>query len=400
MMSSFPLLAARYFKVRVRALLASIFLVLGMTSGFAQSRSEPSLSGLTPISFAELEGWSQDSLLQAWPAWQRGCKVLMARSEPMASICQRSLFVSQDDEAAIRSFFESEFVPHRVRDSKAREARDAHSNLVTGYYEPLLMGSRSPSSRFQIPVHRAPSDIVAVELSSQYPELRAMRLRGRLVKSPEGNKIEPYPSRSELERSGVLKGLEIAYLEDPVEAFFMEVQGSGKIQLPDGSLIRLGYANQNGHPYRSIGAYLVERKELTLAQASMQGIKNWVKANPARRDELLHQNPSKIFFRELPAPADASEGPLGAMGVPLTAGRSIAIDPSHLPLGLPVFLRTQLPSGAQLARLVLAQDIGSAIRGAHRADLFFGTGVAAGEDAGRMRSRGELVVLLPRASAR
>jgi len=185
-------------------------------------------------------------------------------------------------------------------------------------------------------------------------------------------------------------------VEDPTEAFFLQVQGSGRIILEDGSLLRLAYANQNGHPYRSIGRWLVEQGELSLAQASMQGIKQWVANNPQRRDELFHQNPSMIFFKELPSSTKPTDGPIGSLGVPITAGRSIAIDPRYVALGLPVFLYTSLPNSGPIARLVMAQDTGSAILGPHRADFFFGSGPAAGELAGRMRAEGEMVLLLPR----
>jgi membrane-bound lytic murein transglycosylase A len=220
-------------------------------------------------------------------------------------------------------------------------------------------------------------------------------LRGRLIQTPQGETVVPYPTRGELETQGLLKGLEILYVEDPVEAFFLQVQGSGRVVLEDGSVVRLAYANQNGHPYRSIGRWLVEQGELTLSQASMQGIQRWLAANPHRRDELLHQNPSMIFFRELPTGTNPNDGPIGSLGVPITAGRSIALDPRYVPLGLPVFLSTQLPSGPT-RRLVVAQDTGSAILGPHRADFFFGSGPEAGAVAGRMKAPGEMVVLLPR----
>ena len=210
----------------------------------------------------------------------------------------------------------------------------------------------------------------------------------------------PYYPRAEITNgTAPVKGLEIAWVEDPVELFFLQVQGSGRIRLPDGTLMRVGYADHNGHPYRSIGRWLVDLGELTLDQASMQGIKAWVKRNPERANELLNQNPAYVFFRELPAAA-GDEGPAGSLGVPLTAGRSLAVDPRTIPLGAPVFLATTWPlSTRPLQRLMLAQDTGSAIRGAVRADFFWGFGPDAAEQAGRMKQSGSLWLLWPNGEA-
>lgn len=234
-----------------------------------------------------------------------------------------------------------------------------------------------------------PDDLITVDLASVYPELKHLRLRGRI----QGNKLVPYATRSEIDSTD-FQARPLAWAEDPVELFFLQIQGSGRLELPDGSHMRLGYANQNGHPYRSIGKLLVERGELTLAQASMQGIKRWGEANPDKLAALLAENPSYVFFRELPANLD---GPLGALGVPLTAERSIAIDPRFVPLGAPVFLATTRPNtDIALQRLVMAQDTGGAIRGGVRADYFWGFGAAAGEQAGKMKQAGRMWVLLPR----
>ena len=371
----------------------------------APASAKPTMGVFEPLSFAQLEGWAEDPVDQAWPAWMRGCTVLPKRGEPFASLCAKAQLVPADDARAIRNFFETQFVPHRLLDPQAPGG--GRDNTVTGYYEPELRGSRSRSARFNTPLYRSPPDIVTVDLNGPYPELRKYRLRGRLIQTPQGETVVPYSTRGELETQGLLKGLEIVYVEDPVEAFFLQVQGSGRVILEDGSVVRLAYANQNGHPYRSIGRWLVEQGELKPSEASMQGIKKWLAANPHRESELLHQNPSMIFFRERPpgvAPAgradggdgdDGHDGPIGSLGVPISAGRSIALDPRYVTLGLPVFLSTQLPTGPT-RRLVMAQDTGSAIVGPHRADFFFGSGPQAGEVAGRMKARGEMVVLLPR----
>jgi membrane-bound lytic murein transglycosylase A len=296
------------------------------------------------------------------------------------------------DDAAARAFFEQRFQPYQ-----ATQEDGTAEGLVTGYYEPLLKGDRVRTDRARFPLYAVPADLVTVDLASVYPELKNLRLRGRLA----GNKLVPYPTRKEIEAAGGqgngFKGKPIAWAADPVELFFLQIQGSGRIELPDGSHMRVGYADQNGHPYQSIGKLLVERGELKLEQASMQGIKDWGAKNPDKLPDLLASNPSFVFFQELP---NDLAGPLGALGVPLTGGRSIAIDPRFIPLGAPVFLATTQPnSPVPLNRLVMAQDTGGAIRGGVRADFFWGFGDTAGELAGRMKQRGRMWVLLPRTGA-
>ncbi len=359
------------------------------------------LSGqLTPMGYGSLTGWSNDNLVAAWPAWLRSCLALGNRGEPFTSLCNTAQAIGPRDAAAIRAYFENNFVPHALGGG---DKPSPANNTVTGYYEPLLLGSKTRSGRFDTPLYRTPKDLVTVDLNDPYPELRALRLRGRLVKGADGqgDRVVPYATRSELEKSGQLRGLELIYVEDPVEAFFLQVQGSGRVQLDNGQMMRVGYDNQNGHPYKSIGRWLVDKGELTLAQATMQGIKAWLSKNPRRKDELLHQNPSMVFFKELPASQDATEGPFGSLGVPLTAGRSVAVDNRFVPAGLPVFVQTRIPTGVNnnfkpTARLMFAQDTGSAIQGAHRADFFFGSGAVAGELAGKMKAQGSMVVLLPK----
>ena len=298
-----------------------------------------------------------------------------------------------DDEPAARRFFEEAFVPHAVIAAEG----SAHG-LVTGYYEPILAGSRTRTERYRIPVYGVPQDLVVVDLASLHPELRGLRLRGRV----DGRRLVPYWSRAEIEEraradggaSGAALGAPVlAWVEDPVELFFLQIQGSGQVALASGERIRLGYADQNGHPYRSLGRYLIERGELTLEQASMQGIKAWAAANPAKLQEALNVNASFVFFREFAG----TDGPVGALGAPLSSQYSIAVDPRYVPLGAPVFLATTFPLSTQpLERLVVAQDTGGAIRGAVRADFFWGTGAEAGTLAGRMRQQGRMWLLWPR----
>jgi membrane-bound lytic murein transglycosylase A len=269
---------------------------------------------------------------------------------------------------------------------------------VTGYYEPRIKGSRSRTDRYRYPLYASPDDLLTIDLGELFPELRTERVRGRL----EGKRVVPYWSRAEIESGKAgLSGRELVWVDDPVEAFFVQIQGSGRVELPDRSTMRIGYADQNGHPYRSIGRVLIERGELTLESASMAGIKAWGRQHPVELPSLLDENPSYVFFREIAAdPVSGIDGPIGALGVPLAAGRAIAVDPRFLTLGAPVFLATTEPlSSVPLERLVLAQDTGGAIRGALRADFFWGSGDDAGRNAGRMNHGGRMWLLWPKAAA-
>jgi membrane-bound lytic murein transglycosylase A len=343
------------------------------------------MAQLRPVGWSSLANWKQDNLLETWPAFLQTCEGLKSQAA-WQGVCSEARNLNGAEESALRAFFEQRFQPHEVFNTDS-----SLEGMVTGYYEPLIKGSRLRNWKARHPIYAAPEDLIAVDLSSVYPELKGLRLRGRL----QGNKLVPYPTRSEIENgNGGFKARPIAWAEDPVELFFLQIQGSGRIELPDGTHMRIGYADQNGHPYRSIGKLLVERGELKLEEASMQGIKAWGEANPDKLPELLASNPSYVFFKELP---NGLSGPLGALGVPLTAGRSIAIDPKYVPLGAPVFLSTTWPNSPQpLNRLMMAQDTGGAIRGAVRADFYWGFGAQAGEMAGKMKQKGRMWVLLPK----
>lgn len=352
----------------------------------------------TPVSWTAVPGWSIDPVEAAWPAFIVGCRALSADPRTQAvwqTPCALAGAVDGRDARAVRSFFESHFSPYGV----AAAADGNPVGLVTGYYEPLLAGSRERTAKFSVPLYAPPEDLLTVELAALHPELKDRRVRARV----EGNKVVPYWPRADIERGAApLAAKVLVYVEDPIEAFFLEIQGSGRISLPDGTVLRLNYANQNGHPYRSIGRVLIDRGELPLERASMQGIRAWAKANPDKLRPLLDENPSYVFFREVPAPPAGSldaaiDGPIGSLGVPLLAGRTIAVDARAIPLGAPMFIATTMPlSTAPLERLVLAQDTGGAIRGTVRADFFWGFGPAAGREAGRMRQDGRLWLLWPR----
>ena len=334
--------------------------------------------------WSDLPGWASDDTDAAWPGFLLSCRGMA--SKPHGPAWKRVCELAKSDSGKnTRQFFEANLKPHAVLSADGNA-----TGLVTGYYEPLLRGSRTQTDAFAQPVRGVPDDLLTIDLSTLFPELKDKRVRGRL----EGNKVVPYWSRAEIgARGDKVPSRTLLYTDDAVELFFLQVQGSGRVKMPDGSMVRLNYGDQNGHPYQSIGKVLIERGELKLEEASMQGIQAWARANPAKLNDLLNANPSYVFFREIP---NSKDGPQGALGVPLVAERSIAIDPRSVPLGAPVFLATTRPNSSQVMnRLVMAQDTGGAIKGAVRADFFWGFGKEAGELAGRMKQSGKMWVLFP-----
>ena len=285
------------------------------------------------------------------------------------------------DDIEVVEFFRSYFRPWQLVN-----ADNSKTGMITGYYEPIIKGSRSKSITYTWPIHGRPDDLVV----SEAPAVANVGQRGRRL----GDKIVPYYTRAEINAMGSAFNAPVLFwAQEPVELFFMQVQGSGRIDLPDGTRARLGYADRNGHPYQSIGKWLVDQGEMTVDKASMESIRAWAQAHPQRVKEMLNANASYIFFKELP---NSDLGPVGALGVPLTEGRSIAVDPTSTPLGAPVFLATTHPlSTKPLERLMLAQDTGTAIKGGVRADFFWRLGPQAGQLAGKMRQKGQMWVLLP-----
>jgi len=346
--------------------------------------STPSQNTLRKSSFDAITAWRDDNLLPAWPAFLAGCRALRTQAA-WQSVCEIGAALPDPSQETIRRFFETRFTPWQ-----AVNADGSDSGMITGYYEPLLRGSRKRTNTYRYPVYGTPDDMLIVDLSELYPELKNMRLRGRI----DGRRVVPYYNRAQIENgTAPVTGKEIVWVADAIDLFFLQIQGSGRVRLDNGEMVRLGYAEQNGHPYRSIGRLLVDRGDLPLERASMQGIKNWGLQNPDKLQDLLNYNASYVFFREMPANLP---GPLGALGVPLTAQRSVAIDPRYVPLGAPLFLNTTMPnSRTPLNRMMMAQDTGGAIRGAVRADFFWGFGDEAGAQAGRMRQNGRIWVLLP-----
>jgi membrane-bound lytic murein transglycosylase A len=266
------------------------------------------------------------------------------------------------------------------------------AGFATGYYEPEIAASLTRQPGFQVPLYRRPPDLIDVPLGDFAASLKGRTVRGRV----QGNRLVPYAARAEIDAALAGKGLELAFAADPFEAFFLEIQGSGRLRLPDGRVMRVGYDGQNGRDYVAIGRLLVQQGKLERGRAGMAEIIAWLRAHPDEAPAILNANPSKIFFREL-----KGDGPIGAMGVPVIPRVSVAADPAFVPLGAPLLVETTLTrSGQRLVQMMVAQDTGGAIKGANRIDLFLGPGAEAAADAGAQASPAQLVLLIPRAAAR
>ncbi len=333
----------------IRALRTAVLAgaMMASTSGSAETSVEI-------LRFKDLDQWAKDDHAAALSVFLNTCKDM---DDPdWTTLC--AVAHSQKPETA-QSFFELFFRPVLIKDGA--------DPLFTGYFEPELDGSRHQSSRFRYPVYKMP---------------------------PEARASNPWLTRRQIRTGAAMahRGLEIAWVDDPVELFFLQIQGSGRIRLPGGQTIRVGYAGFNGHSYRSIGAELVRRGIYNAHQVSAQVIKNWVRRNPEAGRELLFHNPSYVFFREL-RNLSTDDGPRGAMNRSITTLRSVAVDPKFTPLGAPVWLEKD--GNLPIRRLMIAQDTGSAIKGAQRADVYFGTGDLAGEAAGLLRDPGRMIVLMP-----
>lgn len=356
---------------------------------------------LTPVAFKALVGWRQDAHGEALRAFRQSCrrfagwpddrplgpKGLGGRAGDWRRLCTEAQRIEARDHVAVREFFEAGFTPLAVAQG------DDDEGLFTGYYEPLLRGSRQQGDDFQVPLHGLPGDLVTADLGRFDAKLKGRRITGRL----ERGRLLPYPDRAGIERDGLAEAPVLFWVDSAVDAFFLHIQGSGRLRLDDGSEVRVGYAGQNGRRYYAIGRALIRRGVLTPDTVSMQSIRRWLEAHPVAAEAVMRLNPSYVFFREL-----GPEGPLGALGVTLTPGRSIAVDRHRLPLGPPIWLETEAPAAVAgapdrpLRRLMVAQDTGGAIRGAVRGDVFWGHGPEARAVAGRMKHPGRWYLLLPK----
>lgn len=358
---------------------------------------------LKRATFAELNGWKLDNHLEALKAFVLSCDVFMRVPEKIPfkninetarvaweQVCRRRLSEEIDSNLEAQLFFETWFQPYAVY-SDGRQ-----KGLFTGYFEPELFGSLQPTGTFRYPLYARPKDLIEVYLGQFANKYKNERIAGRVVKG----KLQPYLSRAEIEK-GALKGqgLELVWVDNPIDAFFLHVQGSGRVRLRDGSYRRLSYAGNNGHPYFAIGSSLVARGILSKEQVNMGSIRRWLEKNSHQARDIMDENPRFIFFKWL-SDENKNGGPLGAQGVPLTAKRSLAVDLRFLPLGVPLWVETVLPfedskTEKSFHRLMVTQDTGGAIRGAVRGDIFWGSGENAGNVAGRMKHQGQYWLLLP-----
>ncbi|WP_103102968.1 murein transglycosylase A [Pseudomonas sp. LFM046] len=342
---------------------------------------QPKVETYTRATWEELPATNDADLLAGFNAWRSACARL-ARDPIWAAPCGSAGQVPEDP-TAVRAWLKAQLDVYSLRN-----AHNSPQGLITGYYEPVYAGSLRRTKETEVPVYGTPEDMIIVALDSLYPELKGKRLRGRL----EGRVLKPYDDAATIRANGV-KAPVLAWLSDPMDLQFLQIQGSGRIQLENGRQLRIGYADQNGHPYRPVGRWLVEQGLLKQEDVSMSSIRDWARANPQRVQELLATNPSYVFFGLNP---DSNEGPRGSLNVPLTAGYSVAIDRKVIPLGSLLWLSTTRPDGSPVTRPVAAQDTGGAIAGEVRADLFWGTGAEAGELAGNMKQAGQLWMLWPK----
>jgi membrane-bound lytic murein transglycosylase A len=366
---------------RLRRALA-LLLVAALQGCENQETTVPEITAahLRVAGYSELQGWQDDDLAAVLPAWQITCDALRRRSSesgPGGTVAGwleacRHLPPADSSRTAIHRYFEAWFIPHAVSDSGVEQG------LFTGYYEPELTGTRRRTEQYAIPLYRRPDDLVEID-----------------------GETRPYYTRAEIDAGRLAgRGLELLWLADPVDAFFLHVQGSGRVRVEEEGIVRIGYAGNNGHPYTAIGRILVERGEMIKENTTLQTIRHWLHTHPDEATALMQMNARYIFFREL-----EGGGPVGTLGVALTPGRSLAVDAEYIPLGAPVWLDTTYPAGTPkagqpLRRLMVAQDTGAAIRGPVRGDVYWGSGETAARYAGPMRQQGRFFVLLPKAVAK
>ncbi len=362
---------------------------------------------LGQVSFAELKGWAANDPKAALEAFRRSCVALSTRPDtaPLGGVnyagtagdwrqlCLAASAIPAEDAQTVRAFFEAEFIPYRVTQSSGL-------GLFTGYYEPQLKGSRTKHGPYQTPLYGIPGDLVNVDLGLFRDTLKGQRIVGQVA----NGRLVPYPARSAIESTGLPQAKPLLYVDDPVDAFFLQIQGSGRVVLDDGSVVRAAYAAQNGRAYTAIGAVLIQRGELKREEVSMQSIRAWLTAHPEEAPQIMNANASYVFFTEQ-ALGDPILGAAGAQGVPLTPEASLAVDLSLHALGVPVWLEMMAPDpdptmpDRTFERLLIMQDTGGAIRGPVRGDVYWGYSADAASIAGRMRSEGAMTVFLPKAVA-
>jgi membrane-bound lytic murein transglycosylase A len=359
---------------------------------------------LTPASFSELPGWETDDHLAAWKAFIASCKPVLDASragskagatpapQALLDVCNLALLTAASQPKAqtrvtAKAFFETHFSPQRITHSGSE-------GLLTGYYEPLIKGARAPSAAYQTPVYKRPADLVNVVAESERGAKSHQFTHMR--KTEKG--LVPFLTRAEIEQGGLKnQNLELLYFRDPVDVFFMQIQGSGRIELPDGQKVRITYDGKNGYPYTSIGRHLTDQGLMDPSKMSLKALSEWLKADRKRAEDVMWKNQSYVFFRELSG-AEA-EGAMGVLGIALQPGRSLAVDTAYHAIGMPIFVSSPALTHATAAggfnRLMVAHDVGSAIKGPERGDIFFGSGDKAGKTAGVTKHPGQFFVLMP-----
>jgi len=362
---------------------------------------------LIPVTYDELPGWSDDTVAETLIALERSCGRITRHADDRdigsqaidttvadwRAACTTILGLGETDDQTLRGVLETHFRPFRAEDQGAEANEDPTVGLFTGYFEAELTGDREQSDAYATPLYARPDDLITVDLGSFNPDLAGQGIVGQV----SDGRLVPYLERGDIDAGALgAQDLELLWIDDPVDVFLLHVQGSGRVVLPDGEVVRVGFAAHNGHGYRSIGRRLIDLGEIEAHAASWGGIRGWIEDNPDRAAELFAFNPRFIFFRVL-----TGDGPIGAEGVALTPERSLAVDTAYVPLGTPVWLEsvwpgdTSLEDGTSLNRLMVAQDKGGAIKGVVRGDFFWGYGDAALAEAGRMRSPGRYYLLLP-----
>lgn len=387
----------KHFPIPTRVLLFSVLLLLSACAESLIDEDSPAI--LHEARFDALPGWKADNLKTFPEAMRRSC----ARLEKMdagrtlapsfaqagtagdwAPFCRDlANLPAKAEDASIRKIVETHLRPYEVR------AGSQKNGLFTGYYEASLHGSRTRFGPYRYPLHARPDDLVMVQLGDFREALKGQRIAGRVI---DGN-LKPYESREQIVAGQWPHGDKVlVWVDDPVEAFFVQIQGSGVVELADGTVMRIGYAGQNGHPYYAIGRELIKRGALTKDNVSMQAIRTWLEAHPDEADGIMNTNKSYVFFHEI-----KGEGPLGGSGTALTEGRSLAVDRTKIPYNVPLWVDIEPPveKAEPVRRLMVAQDTGGAIRGAVRGDVFWGHGETAEYLAGHMKSKGRYWVLLP-----
>jgi len=377
-----------------RLLSVALMAMFGASSFLESAVAKPNIKGLRvkAVGYSSLPGWKRDDHAAAFKTFLLSCSKMSSGGDRLARACRVARKQPRNiSNKRAKAFFESYFTPHQVHSSKG---------LLTGYYEPEMYGSRVRTSKFKIPLYRRPRDLMALNSKQKRRAARRAGLPRKLTYAMRTRKgLSPYLTREQIESGGLDgHGLEMLWLADPVDVFFLHIQGSGRIVLPDGSRMRVGFDGKNGYGYSSVGRLLVRNGLLSKGGVTLDSVKTWLRKNPKMGRKAMWHNKSFIFFRELPDKSDGS-GPIGAQGIALVAGRSLAVDRRHYRLGLPIFLSVphfRKDGRKNLRRLMVAQDTGTAIKGARRGDIFWGSGHEAGNIAGRTYHKGQFYVLLPR----